>query len=509
MENTGRISEEISPFIVAEEAEYFKKRKARRRVLLKTLKVLAVLYAILAVVFIAWRVVMREIPRTKKPLPINTSVGMDVAAIPPSVPAAVKMTPPNLKQMISDAERVGQVLSEADGLASRGLLDESVSKLERQLGATPDVLELKYALGSRYIQQNRFDRAGKLFLDVLASDPKNTEARLKLANVLYSVKDFQGAYDAALWTLAVTPADLRAHRIAARAARAAGNYGDAIPHLRSLLAVRPGDNEARHSLALTYLRLGQYAEAINHFNILLAQENVDSAVFFNFASCYAQQQQVLDAVRILALAADRVGASLVKEWLKSDDFAPIQDDPAFVRFEKDLERELPNQPSTPENITAAPAEEPQAQAVPPETTAAAEPAPAPVPDAPANPEPPTESPQKTEPAVQPEQQPADQKVEQPAAEVSEPNRKPAEELAEKAGEQALEKPAEALADTKAMPPSESSSKQPTGEQKPDDQVVNQPVEQPPDAVSKPDKKPSNQPTGASDDKPKRKKPAQD
>lgn len=332
----------VDPFAETEEARFFRRRQARARFYKVFFLSLVGAYAVGAVVWIAYR----GWERSREASAAKAVAGSTPARATPERidlgpvnPPSVTVTAERVLAMKAENERVRQVVADADYLSSKGLVDESAAKLAFQLERTPDVLELKVALSKRYMQQAAYEKALELLADILAVEPGNLDARINLSSAMLALKQYDAAYAAAKWVLDTDPNNLKAHRVAGRVSLEQNLFEQAAEHLRTLINLRAGDQEARLNLAVVYLRLGDFPKAIFHFKLLLEQPDVDSVVYYHFAVCYAQQRQADLALEVLEKALPKVGAGLLLQWGKSDDFKPIRDDEGFVDFQRYLAKE--------------------------------------------------------------------------------------------------------------------------------------------------------------------------
>jgi tetratricopeptide (TPR) repeat protein len=218
--------------------------------------------------------------------------------------------------------------------------EKAAFRLEGALERNPDNLDVKMALAEVYLQQKRHSRARDLLLEVLAADPERYSARLALARVVLAQKNPKAALAAATWILEADPYSVDAHDVAATAYLSMDKASWALPHLRKIVNLERDNVPARNRLALTYTRLGQYDKAIQMFDVLLQEEKVDSVTYYNLAVCYAQQKKGQEAAEVLAQAAHLFGHSFVSSWVKTEDFDPIREDPAFVALAKEVSRPL-------------------------------------------------------------------------------------------------------------------------------------------------------------------------
>ena len=144
-------------------------------------------------------------------------VGIRKDAIPARPAGTFDGDPASIRRMAEGATRTALVYSEAEVMASRGLVSEAIVKLEAHLEQFPDRIEIKRLLARFRLELGQYDSAGPLVADVLRANPRDAPARLMLTEVLMSKGQFVSAYESAKWALELLPRDPVALRNAGRA----------------------------------------------------------------------------------------------------------------------------------------------------------------------------------------------------------------------------------------------------------------------------------------------------
>ncbi len=132
---------------------------------------------------------------------------------------------------------------------------------------TPDNLDERAQLA---MELQRFDEAAKLYKELLAEHPGDTEISNQLAVALRALKQREEAYK--LFTQAPTPDNLDER---AQLAMELQRFDEASKLYRELLAEHPGDTEISNQLAVALRALKQREEAYKLFTQAPTPDNLD------------------------------------------------------------------------------------------------------------------------------------------------------------------------------------------------------------------------------------------
>lgn len=218
-------------------------------------------------------------------------------------------------------------------LLERGHVDRAIEHLEAALEQSPDLLSAKLALADLYAERERYGEARDLYKQVLDADPFTEGGRIKLARSLQALRDNEAALAIALWLLEEDPLREEPNQIAAMAYMAMNQVAEAVPHFRRQLSINRDNVRAQHNLGVAYSRLGDHRRAVNLFQEVLASDPGNAIAHYNLAVSFVKQDQPDEAVEVLTEAAERFGLRFVSAWLRSRDFDPVRDLPAFERLQ--------------------------------------------------------------------------------------------------------------------------------------------------------------------------------
>jgi len=136
----------------------------------------------------------------------------------------------------------------------------AILEFRNAVKAAPRNDEAYYQLGLACLAQQDYSNAVLRLRQAIALNPKHTAAKLRLAQLMASVRD---------------PLVLK----------------DAQQRLQELLAGDPGNPGALHALALTELKLGDSADAMQHLELALADANKSQELLIALTLVQAKLQQ--------------------------------------------------------------------------------------------------------------------------------------------------------------------------------------------------------------------------
>jgi len=250
----------------------------------------------------------------------------------PAIPLATRTDQPT--PIANDIKNWKQALiltSEGSAEAEAGH-SGGEAKLRRAIELAPELLAARLELARFLEHKQDYAGAEAELRRVLARDPERTTARLQLASVFLSGGQPENALAAARWVIEADPFSEDAHEIAASALTALNKPQDALSHLRRLATIKRDDPTVQNNLGVALMAINDYRNAQNIFRTVLQSDPGNSVAFYNLAVSHARQQAVTECVETLTQASRRFGSAFVLAWAKSEDFAPIRDDPRFQQF---------------------------------------------------------------------------------------------------------------------------------------------------------------------------------
>ncbi len=248
--------------------------------------------------------------------------------------------------LAEEAKQAQATVDEARRMALRGMRQEPIQRLRRQLEKTPNQVMVLHALGNLLLAADEVQEAAHVYMQALRATPESVDMRLHLGQALFLYGDHEGALDAARWVLASEPYRVEAHRIAARAAMELDTPDVALRHVRRILEMKDDDREAWKTLPVIFLRQGEYGRAIFTLNEIMRRDWAGKEDYFNLSVAFALQDQVEDTVDTLSSAALRWDVPSVYRWLSSHEFERVREDARFRALEQQLARNLSAAPTT-------------------------------------------------------------------------------------------------------------------------------------------------------------------
>jgi tetratricopeptide (TPR) repeat protein len=291
--------------------------------------------------FIGWRLFAgRQVPAPVAE-PVATEVVADEVLVPveegPSEAELVAAEAERIEESLRVSKRALSLLGRAESAQQRGPSTQAKTYLLDALAESPNLVEALMPLGALYLEERDYTAARDIYLRVLDIDPLREGVRLKLAESLLALRQFQSALDLALWVLEDDTYLEEPNRIAALAYMGLNRIEQAVVHFRRQVAINRDNVMAQNNLAVAYARLGQYDRATRLFEAVMEAEPGNAITYYNLAAAYAQRNDFTRTVQTLTQAADRFEASFVAAWLRHRDFDPVREDPAFEALELRLE----------------------------------------------------------------------------------------------------------------------------------------------------------------------------
>ncbi len=152
-----------------------------------------------------------------------------------------------------------------DALDAQKKTAEAVNAYIKALQTTPDSINYRYALGSLYWKQFRYEEATREFTEILKREPNEQRASFNLGDIYLTNGD--AAKAAPLLKIAVKnfPAEFDTRFALGRAYLLTGKYQSAIEQLEEAVKLRPEIAEGYYQLGLALQKSGRRDEAKNAF----------------------------------------------------------------------------------------------------------------------------------------------------------------------------------------------------------------------------------------------------
>lgn len=195
---------------------------------------------------------------------------------------------------------LGQLLFTYDFVEAAGPAFQNAQAL------APSNDDWPYYLGMLYRQQGNFEAAESQYARLTERNPKDTLARLRLAETLIQQGRIADAQPLLESVLTEAPRTAFAHFLLGQIASERGNYEDAVTHYESALTLQPDASQVHAPLGLAYRSLGNEEKSAFHLArrgqelVRLADARVESLESFkksSGATALTQGQKLIDAGR--------------------------------------------------------------------------------------------------------------------------------------------------------------------------------------------------------------------
>lgn len=238
-------------------------------------------------------------------------------------------------ERVQNWARGQKALDEVETLIRNGRNTVAREKLIQAGAWVPGAVDRIYGLARVCMAERKYEEAEKLLLRVVEAAPARSDARNDLANVLHRNSRFADALAVAEWICQNDAYSEDGHSVAADAALELGDNAKAIEHLRKLSNLRSDDLAVRNNLGIAYLRAGSQTEAGRIFDEILQRDDRNPTAHYNMALVLAKQGKSEEAVRLLSVAANRLGRSFVGSWMSSAEFDLLKNNAAFIALQKE------------------------------------------------------------------------------------------------------------------------------------------------------------------------------
>ena len=140
-----------------------------------------------------------------------------------------------------------------------------------------------------------FERAEKLYREVLEKDDRDTEARLGLSHALLKLRRLQDSFDHAARVAALNPLSSRAHALLGSVILASGDFQLSVEEFRTALALDPNAAMAIAGLAMVDYYENRTASCINGLRRAAAIDPNEPDYVFNLGQAAARSERYREA----------------------------------------------------------------------------------------------------------------------------------------------------------------------------------------------------------------------
>jgi len=177
--------------------------------------------------------------------------------------------------------------------------DEALQELEGMLAEDPSDLDAQLRMGLVYGEQKNYPKAIQQLNQILTVRPAELKVRDYLGYLYEETKDYAKAIDAYRHNLTLEPSYFEGHLHLGILQYRLKHYADAIQHLREASRLNPKQPEAHIVLGLSHFQAEQYEPSLQAFleGIRYNPDNAD--LHFNAGTAYDKLNRFDDVVKAM------------------------------------------------------------------------------------------------------------------------------------------------------------------------------------------------------------------
>ncbi|HLA09076.1 MAG TPA: aspartyl protease family protein [Pyrinomonadaceae bacterium] len=147
----------------------------------------------------------------------------------------------------------------------------------------------------RALREGDYESAEKIYRELLAKDPRDTQARLGLSSTLLKRRHLQDAYDHAARVVMVDPLSARAHSLLGSAILAGGDFRNSVEEFRTALSINENDAPAVAGLAMVDFYENRLDLAVRGLRRASSLEPNEPDYIFNLGQAAARSERYREA----------------------------------------------------------------------------------------------------------------------------------------------------------------------------------------------------------------------
>jgi tetratricopeptide (TPR) repeat protein len=190
-------------------------------------------------------------------------------------------------------------LSLAGKLIREKKYGEGESELTAGLKAGADKLEAGFVMGEALRQQEEWEKAAAVYMEIVKEDKDFPEVQTKLSLVLYKAGDPEESLRAAKAALEATPNNAEAHKNAGLALEAMRKYDAAEKEYQEALRLKTDYQLVHFDLGLLFYYQNNFDESIAEYKKALALDPNDAGARLNLGLAYNEKNEPDNAIREL------------------------------------------------------------------------------------------------------------------------------------------------------------------------------------------------------------------
>jgi tetratricopeptide (TPR) repeat protein len=188
-------------------------------------------------------------------------------------------------------------IANAGNLLNGDRYDEATRELTTALTGNPRSPECAFAMGQVLRREEQWERAEKIYEDLLSQTPNFRAAHTKLSYILYRTKDFAQGLTEAKAGLKQNPDDAEAHKNAGLALASMRKYDAAEAEYREALRLKPDYAAVHTNLSLMYGDRGNWENAVAEGQKATYLSPNDVDLLNNLGNAYEKKGDYESAIR--------------------------------------------------------------------------------------------------------------------------------------------------------------------------------------------------------------------
>ena len=219
-------------------------------------------------------------------------------------------------------------LSKMDSYRTLLLAEETILKARRYASKDSSIITINLTLGDVYMARTYYDRAKRLYEEILTKDPGNIQARLHLAYYYrekrrtgikfspYTEKEDYLGKEIALYNAVLQENPLNREALFGKGqiCYETGQIAEFITIFENVLTIHPNDKDAHIFLGLGYSILRNYTESLLHYTEALELMGSDERAMFE-NTAYFDTSFTLKSKRVVTVSSGNAESDY---WNKKD-----------------------------------------------------------------------------------------------------------------------------------------------------------------------------------------------
>ncbi len=196
-------------------------------------------------------------------------------------------------------------------------LPEAVSTLSKGLKTNSDAFQLYLLGGQMELDQEHYEKAGKLFDKAVSLNPQSVEANKLYARSLFATRNYRSAAIYAERCAKLVPKDIEVLTLQADIANKRGEIGSAIEFLKTAILLQPASAELQYQLGTVYLHANLFDASRQHLEKAAATNPAWSAPLVSLGNLFSKRRLFDDAIGFYEKAVELDPSELNRSLLNS------------------------------------------------------------------------------------------------------------------------------------------------------------------------------------------------